>query len=144
MTEQRSVHFPRSLPGQANQPAEIGASPRLHQEMPAIVLSQYGRASDTQAHCFFPGCHRTERLVVPLSIRIRLFVDLRFYVPPSCRICHYHLRGNLWQQLTEMDVNHTFTEAYIYDFMTLLKQEKYIDFENIDMMDDHLAYFCLG
>lgn len=47
------------------------------QSVPTIILSQFGRASDTQAHCFFPGCTRTERLVVPLSIRVSLFADFR-------------------------------------------------------------------
>lgn len=141
------MDLPGASSGQVTQPtaaAEIESSQSLFQEVPTIVLAQYGRASDTQARCFFPGCHHIERLVVPLSIRIRLFVDFKFYVPADCRICNYHLRGNFWHELNEIEVNHTFTEAYIYDFMSLLKQEKSIDFENIDMMDDHLVHFWFG
>ncbi|XP_047029464.1 uncharacterized protein LOC124637154 [Helicoverpa zea] len=143
-SEESSADIPGTSSEQVTQHVQIESSPSLPQEVSTIVLSQYGRASDSQARCFFPGCHHAERLVVPLSIRIRLFVDFKFYVPADCRICNYHLRGNLWHQLNEIEVNHTFTEAYIYDFVSLLSKETSIDFENIDMMDNHLVHYWFG
>lgn len=113
-SEESIVDLPGTLSGQVSQPVEDESSPSIARDEATIVLSQYGRASDTQARCFFPGCHHSERLVVPLAIRIRLFKDFNFYVPADCRICYYHLRGNLWHQLNEIEVNHTFTEGYIY------------------------------
>lgn len=134
-----------SSTGQVTLPtAEVESPLAPCRAVPTIVLTQFRRAAETQAYCFFPGCHYTERLIVPLSIRVRLFADFNYYIPAHCRICHYHLRGNYWHKLNEIEGNHTFTEAHIYDFTSLLKKDKLIDFENIDTIDDYLVHFWFG
>lgn len=60
---------PSQVPSQA-----VSLNVPLHEEVPQIrsivLLPNYGRAVDTQAHCFYPGCNMTDRHVVPLSLRV--------------------------------------------------------------------------
>lgn len=110
-----------------------------------IELLEFGRASDTQAHCFFPSCRQTQRLSVPISIRRRLFSEYNYYVPENCRICSHHLRSNDWSELMESEnVIHTFTAQHIYDFTELLKHQTSIDFEDVQNMDDYLVHYWFG
>lgn len=58
----------------------------------------------------------------PFELRLRLFSDHNYYVPPNCRICRIHLETQLWSNLIEKNQNHNFTAAHIEDFCKLLKK----------------------
>ncbi|CAK1587675.1 unnamed protein product [Parnassius mnemosyne] len=114
----------------------------------SILLPNYVRAPLTQNQCFFPGCNDFNRLTVPSALRVRLFCDYNYYVPPECRICNYHLNSNSWDLLLESIYNpiKTFSAAHIEDFATLLKDNMnhHIDFENIHSMPEHTVHYYLG
>ncbi|KAJ8737558.1 hypothetical protein PYW08_000153 [Mythimna loreyi] len=135
-------HTP-SLPSVSPGPPSTLPVPQV--PMNVIELQEFGRAPDTQAHCFFPNCRRLERLSVPISIRRRLFSEYNYYVPENCRICSHHLRSNDWAELMlSENVIHTFTAQHIYDFTDLLKHQTSIDFEDVQNMDDYLVHYWFG
>ncbi|CAK1598068.1 unnamed protein product [Parnassius mnemosyne] len=81
-----------------------------------IILPNYSRAPDTHSRCIFPTCTRMSQQMVPLTLRIRLFSDHKYYIPRNCRICSFHLESQTWSDLFEGNMNHSFTAAYIEDF----------------------------
>lgn len=111
-----------------------------------ITLPNYSRASDTHRRCIFIECHSTSQKLVPFVLRVRLFRDHNYYIPPECRICEQHLARQPWSELLEEEnLNRRFKASHIEDFVELLKNDKcVIDFENIDSMDDNLVWYWIG
>lgn len=74
-----------------------------------------------------------ERLAVPKWLRIMLFIDFKFYVPQSCRICSVHLYSNNWEVLTEIQPPiHSFNADHIQDFASFAEEcQLILDFNNI-------------
>ncbi|CAH2088964.1 unnamed protein product [Euphydryas editha] len=122
--------------------------PRLDTTSDSIVLPNYVRAPNTQSQCFFPGCSESNRLIVPSALRVHLFCEYNYYVPPDCRICYYHLTSNSWDLLLQSIYNpiKIFSVAQIEDFACLLKDnmQNRIDFENIQSMPEHIIHYYLG
>ncbi|CAH2109210.1 unnamed protein product [Euphydryas editha] len=122
--------------------------PRLDTTSDSIVLPNYVRAPNTQNQCFFPGCSESNRLIVPSALRVHLFCEYNYYVPPDCRICYYHLTSNSWDLLLQSIYNpiKIFSAAQIEDFACLLKDnmQNHIDFENIHYMPEHIIHYYLG
>ncbi|CAH2088967.1 unnamed protein product [Euphydryas editha] len=122
--------------------------PRLDTTSDSIVLPNYVRAPNTQSQCFFPGCSESNRLIVPSALRVHLFCEYNYYVPPDCRICYYHLTSNSWDLLLQSIYNpiKIFSVAQIEDFACLLKDnmQNHIDFENIQSMPEHIIHYYLG
>ncbi|KAF9413681.1 hypothetical protein HW555_008127 [Spodoptera exigua] len=114
---------PSSLPSLQSEEAsnELQPEPQRLEASQSVLLPNYVRAPITQNQCFFPGCNDSNRLTVPSGLRVRLFCEYNYYVPPECRICNYHLN------------------TQIEDFATLLKDNmhNHIDFENIQSMPEH-------
>lgn len=94
----------------------------------------------------FPGCTGTDRprLTVPVSLRVRLFCDYKYYVPAQCRICNYHLTSNSWDLLGDFTQNpiQTFSSSHIEEFASLLQQNMYahLDFQNKDEIPEHIMH----
>lgn len=100
-----------------------GVNP-VAQQIERITLPNYSRASDTHNRCIFLLCNSTSQRVVSFVLRVRLFKDHKYYIPPSCRICELHLSRQSWSELFEVEnVNRSFTAAHIEDFCELLKNE---------------------
>lgn len=122
--------------------------PSLDTTSDSILLPNYVRAPNTQNQCFFPGCSETNRLIVPSALRVHLFCEYNYYVPPNCRICYYHLTSNSWDLLLQSIYNpiKIFSAAQIEDFARLLKDnmQNHIDFENIQSMPEHIIHYYLG
>ncbi|XP_045781575.1 uncharacterized protein LOC123878448 [Maniola jurtina] len=120
------------------EPPQQGAS--------TIILPNLKRAVDTQAHCFFPDCNLLERLTVPKWLRVKLFADFKFYVPPNCRICTFHLQNDNWQQLEDIaQPIQSFTTDHIEDFASFINERAtMLDFSNIDDMSEDFVHFWVG
>lgn len=60
---------------------------------------KYKRVSASSRHCLFVGCERTDRLLVPVTIKEVLLFQYKIYIPFTARICEYHLYSNHWDEL---------------------------------------------
>nr|XP_049701353.1 uncharacterized protein LOC126055576 isoform X3 [Helicoverpa armigera] len=115
---------------------------------PTIVLPDYMRAVETERRCFIEGCQRTERYRVPLATRKMLLNEHKYYVPQNNRLCDIHLVIEAWDFLDSLRSNYlqTFTARHIQDMFTLKEtpKERFLNFENIDNMDDHVVHTWIG
>lgn len=116
------------------------------QQIATIHLPNYLRAPDTHSRCIFPSCNSSLQHVVPYALRVRLFRDHKYYIPPNSRICESHLGSQRWSILFEAEnVQHCFTAGHIEEFCELLKNDKTrLDFEKIDDIEDNVVWYWLG
>lgn len=117
--------------------------PRAAETM-RIESQTYRRAVSSSRRCIFSGCENVERRLVPVAVKEMLLGRYRFYVPPSARICTYHLENDCWEQL---DSNHRDFTAHQMDQMLMMMERvtlKTLDFGNINMMPPHLCHYWLG
>lgn len=87
-----------------------------------------------------------DRHIVPLSLRVWLFKDYKYYVPKNSKICHYHLNSDLWHELPALeDMIHEFTVEHIEDFASFVTYEgSTLDFENIHLIEEHMMWYFMG
>lgn len=87
-----------------------------------------------------------DRYVVPLSLRVWLFNDYKFYIPKNSKICSHHLNSDFWHELPALeDMNHEFTVDHIEDFASFVNYEcRALDFENIHIIEEHMVWYFLG
>lgn len=118
--------------------------PQPRNQSVTVTSQTYSRATSTSRHCIFSGCENVERLLVPVRIKEMLLCRYKFYVPPSARICRYHLQNDCWDQL-RTDIR-DFTAAQMDQMLNMMERVnlKAVDFNNINMMPPHLCHYWLG
>lgn len=70
---------------------------KRHREQ-TITSNTYKRAAATTRHCIFSDCQNAERLLVPRVVKETILGRCRIYVPPSARVCNYHLNNDCWEE----------------------------------------------
>ncbi|XP_063829816.1 uncharacterized protein LOC135079159 [Ostrinia nubilalis] len=130
----------------ADRAARHAAEPQQAHDGTRIHLPLYSRASDTQSHCFFPKCNSTQRLAVPIWLRVKLFSEYKFYVPQNCRICVFHLHNNNWEVLSDIPQPiHSFNADHIQDFASFVNERPLmLDFSEVERMSDELLHYWVG
>ncbi|XP_063837158.1 uncharacterized protein LOC135086302 [Ostrinia nubilalis] len=130
----------------ADRAATHAAEPQQAHDGTRIHLPLYSRASDTQSHCFFPECNSTQRLAVPIWLRVKLFSEYKFYVPQNCRICVFHLHNDNWEVLSDIPQPiHSFNADHIQDFASFVNERPLmLDFSEVERMSDELLHYWVG
>lgn len=135
---------PIQVPQPPPLPQENLLQPQIRQPEPTIRSSTYKRAAATTRHCVFPDCSNVERLLVPRGLKEEVLNRLRIYIPPSARICNFHLYNDCWDQL---QVNYSdFTGAQMDNLLDMLERTSLnrIDFSNVHTIPSHLCHYWLG
>lgn len=110
-----------------------------------ITLPNYKRAANTSNHCVFNNDCGSGRHHIPTFLKVMLLKQQNFYIPQSTRVCERHLRSNTWESLPEICSTITdFTAEHIEDMIDLAKREIRLDFENVQVMPNHICEHWTG
>ncbi|RVE45293.1 hypothetical protein evm_010065 [Chilo suppressalis] len=114
------------------------------QETVRIISGTHTRVAETTRHCIFSGCENVERLLLPIRVKEMLLCRYRLYIPPSARICRYHLENDCWDQLQSN--TRDFTAAQMDHMLNMMERIKLktLDFNDINMMPPNLCHYWLG
>lgn len=111
----------------------------------SVVMPTYKRAANTSRRCVFQNCNDSSWFLIPDFIKAMLIKEHNFYLPRSSRVCRQHLFANTWHELPNAAVQtSSFSVHQIEDLIELLKRTTLFDFENIEVMPNHICYYWTG
>ncbi|CAH2103328.1 unnamed protein product [Euphydryas editha] len=98
------------------------------------------RASASHKKCVF-GCSSKSLHIIPQTVRDKVLVTHRFYLPEGSRYCDKHLSDEQWELLSQTATSCTYNQSHIEDMIDSLrkladKQQSFFNFEFIDDMCD--------
>ncbi|KAL4718704.1 hypothetical protein ACJJTC_013050, partial [Scirpophaga incertulas] len=132
--------YPSNIPVPPPLPHNI-AVPEVpqHEETARIISQTHTRVATTTRHCIFSGCENVERLLLPIGVKEMLLCRYRMYIPPSARICRYHIENDCWDQL--QSDRRDFTAAQMDHMLNMMERVslRTLDFNNINMLPPNLC-----
>lgn len=123
---------------------EQPGNPNPHRNIMELDVIRISTRSS--AHCFVPGCTRTERLAVPAYLKKHILRTRKIFVNSQSRVCAVHKTSYNWDFLIEDDFSQVLTKEEIQEaFRLLLENDNvFANFEFIDEMDEFLVCMWTG